>query len=107
MIYRNPRPFAPPKKRKPLRREGKVSGTVRLRGPEMSKLREEAWHRSGGFCEFKYRGCLGYVPWLYGELAHLKGRGAGGGDSIDNVKWSCSPCHRKYDEDYPQWSKKS
>jgi hypothetical protein len=89
------KPLAPPKKRKPFRREGKVSHTVRLRGPEITKLREEAWQRSGGFCERKLPGCQGYTPWLHGHLSHIISRGAGGPDTLQNSLWSCASCHAK------------
>lgn len=89
------KPFAPPKKRKPDRREGKVTHTVRLHGPEKSALRDDCFRRSQGFCEVRLPGCLSYAPWLSGEMAHIRSVGSGGSDTLENVLWSCMQCHSK------------
>ena len=38
----------------------------------------------GGFCQY---GC--------GHVAHIKSKGAGGDDVLENVKWKCFWCHEK------------
>jgi hypothetical protein len=78
---------------KPNHREGRVSGTVRLYGPDKLELRGKVFQRSNGFCEAKLKGCQGYTPWLHGHLAHIKSRGAGGADTEENTLWACGSCH--------------
>lgn len=92
-------PLSPPRKPKPLRREGKVFHQVRLTGPEKSKLREQVYLRAKGFCEVtdangkKFPGCNGYTPWKSGHLVHVLGVGAGGSDTEENTWWGCQNCH--------------
>jgi len=93
MIPRTRRPFSAPKRSKPLRKTGKL-GTVRVTGIESSKLREECYLRSRGFCEVRFDGCMGWTPWKSGEMAHIRSRGASGSDVAENCKWSCQHCHR-------------
>jgi hypothetical protein len=96
VIFRRTNSLHPPKPRKPLRREGKVTGTVRLTGIEKSALREQAYLRTNGHCE----DCGVYAPWKSGDLwsghmAHIQGVGAGGSDVETNVLWLCAACHGK------------
>lgn len=83
-------------KRKPERRVGKVSGTVRLSGLAMERLREERYRLDRGRCT--WTGCGVWLP-LYGSvfnrahLAHIKSRGAGGGDTIENTRIRCYTHH--------------
>ena len=88
MLRKSRKPFAAPKPRKQSR-VGKT-GTVRLVGPDMSKLREQAYLRANGFCEE----CGIYTPWKAGELAHKRTK-RNHGDSLDNVRWLCPADHRK------------
>jgi hypothetical protein len=71
-------------------RVGKL-GTVRLVGRDMELLRYQAFIRSGGYCEMTREGkrCLWPITFESMELAHIKSRGAGGSDVLDNVLCSC------------------
>lgn len=84
-------------KRKPERRVGKVSGTVRLSGAAMEALRLECWRRDGGICQV-----CGVATWWKArydgdpeafDMAHIKARGAGGSDSLRNVRTLCHEDH--------------
>ena len=78
---------------------------IELKGAAYTRLRWDAFNRAGGICEY----CRGWAPFrqdgvLSGELSHDPvGRGAGGDDHLDNVKWACFYCHRK--KHGPRWSK--
>lgn len=84
-----------PRRNKPEVRVGKVSGTVRLSGDAMERLRKRVYDRDGGRCQWP--GCGIGLP-LYGSLfnrahlAHKKSRGAGGADTEDNTHILC-PAH--------------
>ena len=73
------------------------SGRIRLTGADIAELRRECWQRDGGCCQE----CLGrtfYVPFYPGhpqgyEMAHIKSRGAGGSDTLENVRCLCRRCH--------------
>ena len=78
---------------------GKVTGKVRLRGKALADLRYHRWMLDMCRCvvcgvrtfwQARYEG----DPQAY-EMAHIKGRGASGGDTVDNVRVLCSVCHRK------------
>ena len=70
---------------------GKYSGKIRLHGSAMAELREQAYERSGAHCEIQRDGkrCNYPLTFLNMELAHIKSRGAGGSDTLDNVLCSC------------------
>jgi len=74
--------------------------TIRLEGQAYTAFRKEVCDRAHSRCEIcgKYAPLLidGYFD-LYGcgHVSHIKSRGAGGSDTLDNVKWSCSDCHYK------------
>ena len=85
-------------KRKPQVRVGKVSGTVRLSGAAMERLRADCYWRDGGICQE----CGVRVHDLYPDwhprkyhMAHIIGRGAGGGDVLSNVRTLCGEDHRE------------
>lgn len=63
--------------------------TTRLKGKAMEQLRRECFERDKGICQV----CGKYASWEQGHMAHVKSRGAGGGDTLDNVKWKCPYCH--------------
>jgi hypothetical protein len=92
-------PKPPKKQRRPGRRIGKVSGTVRLYGKQRKSLRERVFDRAGGYCEAesengeKFDVCLGYTSLFHGHLAHIKSVGSGGPDMEKNTVWCCIPCH--------------
>jgi len=83
-------------KRKPQIRVGKVSGTVRLSGAAMERLREQVYRRDQGRCTWD--GCGVLLP-LYGSvftrahLAHIQSRGAGGSDTAENTRIRCFHHH--------------
>ena len=74
--------------------------TIRLYGRDYKEFRESLFNRACGCCE----DCGRYVP-LYidgefdqyycGHVSHIKSRGAGGEDTLDNAKWKCFDCHRR------------
>lgn len=90
MLRKSRKPFTAPKPRKQSR-VGKT-GTVRLVGPDMSKLREQAYLRANGMCELKIVCSGGYVPWKSGQLVHKRTK-RNHGDTLDNVLWGCGGCH--------------
>lgn len=72
---------------------------VRLKGKAYTEFRKAVYEREQGICQ----GCRQYAPLLWGgvfneyrcgHVSHKKSRGAGGGDTMDNVKWLCFDCHR-------------
>ncbi len=72
---------------------------VRLTGLELSTLRWMSWFRDAGRC--KNCGVIVYYsprfdgdPLAY-DMAHIKSRGAGGSDTLDNVKTLCHTCHMR------------
>ena len=74
--------------------------TIRLKGKAYTKFRKEVFDREKGLCQ----DCGQYVSLLCdgkfitvfcGHVSHIKSHGAGGGDTLDNVKWKCFKCHRK------------
>jgi 5-methylcytosine-specific restriction endonuclease McrA len=84
--------------------------TIRLTGKAYQKLRNQCFNDSNGTCW----NCGAFAPLLdhngdfdlfaCGHLSHIKSRGAGGGDTINNVRWSCPECHLQA-EHGPRWSK--
>ena len=72
------------------------SGLVRLTGADLSALRLACWVRDKGRCQE----CLAPVsddhaschPLKY-DMAHIQSRGAGGSDSLENVRTMCHECH--------------
>lgn len=86
-------------KRKPDHRVGKVTGTVRLSGKELKQLREQRYELDRGRC--RLCGLLAYFePRFDGDplgydLAHIKSRGSGGGDTLENTMTAHHMCHMK------------
>lgn len=83
-----------------------------LFGEDMSVRRHEVFDRSGGFCEE-----LGCNRQIDEELPsehpnalhvhHIKTRGKGGAENMDNLQALCTRCHKKKHADRePQWSKR-
>ncbi len=75
------------------------SKPIRLEGEAYAQFRKSVHVRESGICE----GCNRYAPllvngvfdeFLCGHVAHIKSRGAGGGDTLKNVRWLCFKCHR-------------
>lgn len=89
----NPRP-----KSKPIRYYGKAK----------IEFRRQVYLRASGVCEkcdnpAPLYNHYGYWDWNCGDIRHIKGYGAGGGDTLDNVNWWCHSCHMKTDHS-PRWS---
>ena len=74
-------------------------GIVRLYGADMKHLRWSCYTRDNGICQ----ACgvmTGYEPRFDGDpiayyMAHIKSRGAGGSDVIENVRCLCHRDHMK------------
>lgn len=82
---------------------------IRLKGKKKTEFRKAVAKRALEFCEV----CGGHAPRLWmgrfnrlwcGHVAHIKSYGAGGGDTMDNVKWKCNHCHILGDHGL-RWSK--
>lgn len=93
---RRSKPLSRAPKRKAQVRVGKVSGTVRLSGLAMERLRERRYVKDDGRC--KWKDCGKWLP-LYGSifnrahLCHIISHGAGGGDTIENTHIGCYEHH--------------
>ena len=81
--------FRPDPKNKPIRLKGKAYTKFRLEVCEAHHWRCDKCHlftppvdRDGVFDVF-----------TCGHVSHIKSRGAGGGDTLDNVGWECYDCH--------------
>jgi 5-methylcytosine-specific restriction endonuclease McrA len=67
---------------------------IRLEGKSLEALRDECYERDNGCCQE----CGKWLP-RHGEvlfrahMAHIKGRGRGGSDTIDNVRVLCAMHH--------------
>lgn len=71
-------------------------GIIRLYGPALEALRRDCYNRDKQACV----DCGAHVYWEPGyigsmHMAHIKSRGAGGSDVIDNVETKCAECHGK------------
>jgi 5-methylcytosine-specific restriction endonuclease McrA len=66
----------------------------------MAVLREAACARANGACQICGKPC----PLESGELIHIKARGRGGSDTLENLEWGHHDCHFKRDHPGPQWS---
>jgi len=81
---------------KPEVRIGKVSGKIRLSGAAIRNLRIDCWEAHPWCCE------CGVKTLLYPlsdanpqkmDMAHIVSRGAGGSDTLENVRTLCHKCH--------------
>jgi 5-methylcytosine-specific restriction endonuclease McrA len=80
-------------------RVGRVSGTVRLSGKAMEGLRRSRFAYDRGFCQDCGKSTF-FTPRFDGDpdafdLAHIRSRGAGGSDTLDNVVTKCHRCHMR------------
>jgi 5-methylcytosine-specific restriction endonuclease McrA len=83
-------------------RIGKL-GIVRLTGKDLWELRRICWLRDNGRCR-KCNEQTAYFPRFDGDplaydMAHIKSRGAGGSDTLDNVQ---TLCHRDHMREHTQ-----
>lgn len=70
------------------------TGTIRLSGVNLTRLRDDCYFRDGGMCTkcgVWLRKERGYRDSMH--MAHIQGRGAGGSDVIENVTSKCAHCH--------------
>ena len=74
------------------------SGRIRLKGADLLLLRDACWKRDEGRCQE----CGERVYWnappehpLKFDMAHVKSRGSGGSDTLENVQTLCHQCHMK------------
>jgi 5-methylcytosine-specific restriction endonuclease McrA len=83
--------------RRYMPRIGKHTGKVRLSGEALRNLRRACWERDQGLChdcgnptyyEARYDGDL-----LAYDMSHVKSRGAGGSDALENVVCKHHACH--------------
>jgi 5-methylcytosine-specific restriction enzyme A len=68
-----------------------VSGTQRLRGRELRKIKQLVAKRSGGWCECSE--CRHGSPLPAEEFDHVVPLWEGGGDGIDNFQHLARACH--------------
>ena len=78
-------------------RVGKVTSCIRLSGKALEELRFVCWVRDDGRCQrcfiqTYYEARFDGDPLAY-DMAHIIGRGAGGSDTLDNVR---TLCHRDH-----------
>ena len=74
------------------------SGRVRLTGENLKELRRACYDRDQGYCCECFNPVSDNLPEWHPNryhMAHLKSRGAGGSDSLDNVRTLCASCHMK------------
>ncbi len=62
-----------------------------LFGVDMRNRRQEVFDRDKGRCQ----GCRKPVGWQSGHMHHVKHRGRGGSDDLENLAWACPDCHAK------------
>jgi len=62
---------------------------MKLPPDKYRKLRKEACKRALNHCE----NCFMYCPLSVGQLDHIKTRGSGGSDTLENCVWLCWKCH--------------
>ena len=81
---------------------------IRLKGKAYTKFRKEVHDHYNGMCAkcgawspFTINGV--FDVWTCGHVSHVKSRGAGGSDILDNVKWHCYACHSEHHG--PRWKR--
>jgi hypothetical protein len=73
-------------------------GRIRLKGEPLMMLRLACLQRDRGRCrECHVRVSDSLPDWhpLKYDMAHIKSRGAGGSDTLENVRTLCHQCHTK------------
>jgi hypothetical protein len=80
---------------------------IRLKGKAKDEFRTKIGLANNETCCDcnRYAPLKGATIFDIGHLAHIKGYGAGGGDTEDNVKWKCYWCHIGIEHGL-RWSKK-
>ena len=81
---------------------------IRLKGKAYTEFREQVGKRAKWRCQT----CRCFAPLTLdgffeviqcGHVSHIKSKGSGGSDTMDNVIWECWMCHGKHHG--PKWSK--
>lgn len=72
---------------------------IRLTGRALFNLRLDCFMRDGGICRecganTYFQARFGGDPLAY-DMAHIQSRGAGGSDTLENVRCLCHACHMK------------
>jgi 5-methylcytosine-specific restriction endonuclease McrA len=70
---------------------------VRLKGKALAELRHQCYHRDEGWCQVCHMPVFFWArfdgdPLAY-DMAHIKSRGAGGSDTLENVRTLCHKDH--------------
>ncbi len=65
------------------------TGRIRLKGEALAMLRRACFTRDGWRCV----ACFRRVSWASGQMAHIKSRGSGGSDALENVQTMCAEHH--------------
>jgi len=74
-------------------RRGSQIATERIRGYELTKIRERIALRDDYICQICGRATA------QGEVDHIVPLSSGGGNNEDNLQWICrEPCHREKTE---------
>lgn len=73
------------------------SGRVRRKGAALEQLRRQCWLQHNETCQncgerVYYTARFAGDPLAY-DMAHIKSRGAGGSDTLENVRCLCHSCH--------------
>ena len=63
---------------------------IKLKPSEYRKMKTELYNRAKESCEI----CGRWVEFAQFHVHHIKTRGAGGDDSLDNCQGLCFKCHR-------------
>jgi 5-methylcytosine-specific restriction endonuclease McrA len=75
------------------------TGTIRLHGRHLEQLRLAVFTRDKSACV----DCGTHVAWdgfFRGHMSHIKSRGAGGSDCLENCVVKCRFCHLGKDHAY-------
>jgi 5-methylcytosine-specific restriction endonuclease McrA len=83
--------------RRKERRVGKYTGRVVLGALEYTALCWRVWQRDGGQCMIHHNfpaTCWGRLPNFSKRfIDHIIKRSQGGGDTLENLRLACPPCH--------------
>lgn len=74
--------------------------TTRLKGKDYTAFRKSVYNRASGLCETCQMPAPLTVEGVFdiftcGHVSHIKHRGSGGGDTLDNARLECFCCHNK------------
>ena len=83
-----------------------LDGHEYLYGDDIGDRRREVYERAKGVCEVRTSPhCQKAARWIDGEMHHKQGGLVGRNDDMENLLWSCLPCHRfEHKDRSPQFS---